>query len=55
MLFRSEAVLAGRRAKGAAEAQPDPLWVYGPDGASLASQLAGLGLIDDPGLPGPVA
>lgn len=54
-LSPSEAVLAGRRAKGAAVAKPDPLWVYGPDGASLASQLAALGLIDDPGLPGPVA
>ena len=52
-LSPSEAVLAGRRAKDAAEAKPDPLWVYGPDGASLAAQLAGLGLIVDPGLPGP--
>jgi len=46
-------VLAGRRPKDAAEAKPDSLWVYGPDGASLAEQLADLGLIEDPGLPGP--
>ncbi len=52
-LSPSEAVLAGRRAKDAVEAKPDPLWVYGPDGASLATQLADLGLIADPGLPGP--
>ncbi|PXA68816.1 ACP synthase [Cryobacterium arcticum] len=53
-LSPSQAVLAGRRAKDAAEDKPDPLWVYGPDGASLAAQLADLGLLTDPGLPGPV-
>ena len=49
-LSPSEAVLAGRRPKDAAEAKPDSLWVYGPDGASLAEQLAGLGLIADPNI-----
>jgi phosphatidate phosphatase APP1 len=50
-LSPSEAVLAGRRPKDTAEDKSDSLWVYGPDGASLAEQLAELGLITDPGLP----
>jgi phosphatidate phosphatase APP1 len=46
-LSPSEAVLAGRRAKDAPGKKPDPLWVYGPDGASLADQLADLGLLPE--------
>jgi len=39
-LSPSEAVLAGGRSKDAAKARPGAPWVYGPDGSSLADQLA---------------
>ncbi|TFC45931.1 App1 family protein [Cryobacterium shii] len=50
-LSPGEAVLAGRPAKAAkvvtdtVEEPHDPRWVYGPDGASLARQLAERGLL----------
>ncbi|WP_422386359.1 App1 family protein [Cryobacterium psychrotolerans] len=39
-LSPSEAVLAGGRSRDAAQARPGAPWVYGPDGSSLADQLA---------------
>ncbi|WP_420898343.1 App1 family protein [Cryobacterium fucosi] len=44
-LSPSEAVLAGRRAKDAVVETHDPRWIYGPDGSSLAAQLAEHGLL----------
>jgi phosphatidate phosphatase APP1 len=44
-LSPSEAVLAGRPARDAVPEPRDPRWVYGPDGSSLARQLAGHGLL----------
>jgi len=44
-LSPSEAVLAGSRSKDAVEGTADTPWVYGPDGSSLANQLAAFKLL----------
>jgi phosphatidate phosphatase APP1 len=44
-LSPSEAVLAGGRSKDEARGTPDAPWVYGPDGSSIADQLAARGLL----------
>ncbi|WP_345064448.1 App1 family protein [Leifsonia kafniensis] len=44
-LSPSEAVLAGGRSKDAVQGTPDAPWFYGPDGLSLANQLAERGLL----------
>ncbi|WP_035874823.1 phosphatase domain-containing protein [Cryobacterium sp. MLB-32] len=44
-LSPSEAVLAGSRSKDAVEGTEESPWVYGPDGSSLANQLAEYGLL----------
>jgi phosphatidate phosphatase APP1 len=44
-LSPSEAVLAGRRSQDAVRGTEDAPWVYGPDGASLCTQLAERGLL----------
>ena len=46
-LTPAEAVLAGGRAQREAHEGAAP-WVYGADGADLASELTGLGLLDTP-------
>jgi len=44
-LSPSQAVLAGGRSKDAMHGTPDAPWFYGPDGSSLANQLAERGLL----------
>ena len=49
-LSAGEAVLAGgRSASRAAETPSDIPWIYAPDGAGMAAQLADLGLLPDAG------